>query len=165
MALKHYHSYCAAACLGAGFIPGGYWPILPAFLVMMLFWVVMKKRSAFWSASSLLLVYVFLAAIGMAINLSLPLMLIGCIAALASWDLTLFNQSMVGNPLLETKVSLEKYHLRSLTAMCGSSLLLALIASLINLQFPFGVIVFLVLMAMGCFTYSTQCIMKKNRDS
>jgi hypothetical protein len=83
----------AAACLGAGYILGGTWLILPAFLGMALFWVVMKKRSVFWSASGLLVVYVFLAAIGVTVNLSLPLMVIGINASLASWDLTHFSRS------------------------------------------------------------------------
>lgn len=148
----------ATACLGAGYILNGCWLITPAFLVMVFFWIIMKKRSAFWSASSLLLVYVFLAAIGVAVNLSLPLMVISCITSLASWDLTHFNQSMVGNPLFENKAKLEKHHLQSLAIMFGTSLLLELISSYINLQFPFGVIVFLVLMAVGGLVYSIQFI-------
>jgi hypothetical protein len=152
----------ATACLAVGYILGGYWLILLAFLIMVLFWIIMKKRSIFWSASSLLLVYVFLAAIGVVVNLSLLLMVIGCTTALASWDLIHFNQSMSGNLFLDTTAQSEKYHLQSLAAMFGASLLLALISSYINLQFPFGVIVFLVLMAMTSLAKSMQYIMKKN---
>jgi hypothetical protein len=153
----------AAACLGAGYILGGYWLILPACLGTALFWVVMKKRSVFWSASGLLVVYFFLAAIGVTVNLSLPLMMIGCTAALASWDLTRFNQGLVGNPLLENKARLEKHHLQSLAMMFGASLSLALISSLFNLRFPFGVIVFLAVIAVGGLTYGIQYVSKKDR--
>jgi hypothetical protein len=153
----------SAACLGTGYILGGYWLIMPAFLGMALFWMVMKKRSVFWSASSLLWVYVFLAAIGVTVNLSLPLMVIGITASLASWDLTHFKQGMVGNPRLENKAGLVKHHLQSLATVFGVGLLLALISSSINLQFPFGVMIFLVLLSMGCLTYSVQNIKNKNR--
>jgi hypothetical protein len=151
----------AAACLATGYILGRHWLIVPAFLIMVLFWMITKKRSIFWSASSLLLVYVFLAAIGVIANLSLSLMVVGCTTALASWDLTHFNHGMRGNPLFEAKGSLEKHHMQSLAVMYGASLLLALISSYINLQFPFGVIVFLVLVAMGCTSYGLQYIKRK----
>jgi 4-hydroxybenzoate polyprenyltransferase len=154
----------AAACLATGYILGRHWLIVPAFLIMVLFWMITKKRSVFWSASCLLLVYVFLAAIGVIANLSLSLMVVGCTTALVSWDLAHFNHGE-GNPLFEAKGSLEKHHMQSLSVMYGASLLLALIASFINLQISFGILVFLVLMAMGCLTYSMQFIMKKNRDS
>ena len=152
----------AAICLAAGYVWGGYWLIFPAFLAMILFWLVMKRKSFFGAASSLLLVYVFLAAIGVIANLSLSLMVIGCTTALASWDLAHFNHGMGGNPLFEAKESLEKHHMQSLAVMYGASLLLALISSYINLQFPFGVMVFLVLVAMGCISYGLQYI-KRNR--
>jgi hypothetical protein len=90
-------------------------------------------------------------------------MVIGCTTGLASWDLTRFNQSVVGNPPLETKSSLEKYHLQSLALMFGASLSLELISSSINLRFPFGVIVFLAVIAVGGLTYGIQYISKKNR--
>lgn len=151
----------AAVCLGAGYIPGGYWLIMPVLLVMTIFRMVMNTRSVFWPVSSQLVVYVFLAAVGVAVNLSLPLMVIGCTAALASWDLTRFNQSLVGNPPPEAQGLLEKYHMQSLTVMCGASLLLVSISSIINMQLPFGVIVFLILTAVGCLVYSVKYISEK----
>ena len=146
--------------LGAGYILGGYWLILPVFLAMGIFWIIMKRRSLFWSASSLLLMGVALAIIGVTINLSIYLMVIGCTATLACWDLTHFRQAITDTPPLGTDARLERYHLQSLATAVFIGLLVALISSYINLQFPFGVMLFLVLMAMGCLVYGVQYLVR-----
>jgi len=150
----------AAICLAAGYVWGGYWLIFPAFLAMILFWLVMKRKSFFGTASSLLLVYVFLAVVGVITNLPLPLIVAGSTAALASWDLTIFNHSMSGNRPVELNGPLGKYHMQSLAVMLVASLLLTLISLYLNLQFSFGITVFLVLAAMGCLSYSLQYIIR-----
>jgi hypothetical protein len=150
----------SAGCLGAGYILGGYWLIMPGFLAAAILWMTTKKRSVFWSTSNLLLIYVVLALIGVTLNLSIYLMIFGCTTALVCWDLTHFRLSIANNPLLETDVPLERSHLQSLTTAVFSGLLLAFISSYINLQFPLGVMVILVLMAMGCITYSVHHMMK-----
>jgi len=155
----------STGCLGTGYILAGYWLILPALLAMVLFWIFTKDQPVFWSASSLLVVIVILAAIGITVDLSLTLMIIACTTALVSWDLIQFNQSMVGNSLRKTNASVEKYRLHSLALAASTGLMLVLISSYINLQFTFGLIVFLVLIAMGCLVGSMQYIMKKNIDS
>lgn len=152
-------NFCLATstgCLAAGYILGGYWLIVPVFLAMAIFWIIMKRRSLFWSASSLLMVYVVLSIIGVILNLSIYLMVICCTTALACWDLTHFRQSIAGNPPLETDARLERYRLQSLATAVFTGLFLAWISSYINLQFPFGVMVFFALMAMGCLVYGVQ---------
>jgi hypothetical protein len=149
-------------CLGAGYLLAGYWPILPVLLVIFLFWTFASKRPEFWPASSLLLAYVFLAAIGITVDVSSILMMAACTGALLCWDLMLFNQSIVANSPPRANASLEKYHLQSLALAASAGLILALLSSTINLQFPFVLIVFLVLMTTGCLLYSMQYILKKN---
>lgn len=150
----------SAGCLGAGYILGGYWLLMPGFLAAVILWMTTKKRSVFWSASSLLLIYVVLALIGVTLNLSIYLMIFGCATALMCWDLTHFKLSIANNLFLKTDVPLARSHLQSLTAAVFSGLLLAFISSYINLQFPFGVISILVLIAMGCLTYNVHHMMK-----
>ena len=150
----------STGCLGAGYIFAGYWLILPAFLVMGLIWILMKKQPVFWSASTFLLAYIILAAVGIIANLSTELMIITCTTALASWDLIQFNQSIAGNSLRKKNASLERYHLHSLAVAASAGLFLAFIGSSINLHLPFGVIVILVLVTMGCLIYSVQYILK-----
>jgi hypothetical protein len=149
-------------CVGVGYLFAGYWLIVPALLVMAFFWIFTKQRSVFGSASSVLLGFVILAAIGIIADLSLNLMLIACTTALVSWDLMQFNQSRVGNPLHKTNSSLEKYHLQSLASAASAGLMLAFMGSLISVRLPFGVIVLLVLMAMGCLMLNMRYIMRKS---
>ena len=158
--IKYFCLLISMTCLGAGYILNGYWLIFIVFYVMGLFWLIMKKRSIFFYASSLLLAYVFLASIGMVINLSPPLMIVGCTMALASWELTLFGQSLISNQLSETTTSLGKYHLQSLSILAGASLLLSLVGLYINLQLSFGFVVILVLLAIGCLSGGIQYFLK-----
>lgn len=147
--------------LGAGYILGGYWLILPVFLAMGILWLIMNRYSPYWSASSLLLMEVALAIIGVTLNLSIYLMVIGCTAALAGWDLSNFRQAINDQPPLGTAARLEKTHLQSLGMAVFTGLFLAFISSSINLQFPFGVVIFLVLMAMGGLVYGVQYLVRK----
>ncbi len=149
-------------CLGLPYILAGEWLILPAFLAMAGFWVIVKKWSLFWSASSLLSVFVFLAALGMLANLSTLLMLIACTAALAWWDLATFGDSIVVGQSLETSAPLEKHHLQSLALAVSGGLILAVGSSYLDLQIPFIGIVLLALFATGCLIYTVQSMAKKN---
>ena len=152
----------SAVCLGAGFILGGYWLVLPVFPAMAIFWMIMKRRSQFWLASSLLVAYVILAVIGVTLNLSIYLMILGCAAALACWDLIHFRQSIDDNPPHESDVPLERYRVKSLATVVFTGLLLAFIGSSINLQFSFGVMIFFVLAALGCLIYGVRLMLKNH---
>jgi len=149
--------------MGAGYAPVAFWLIMAVLLVMIFFWRVTKGRSAFWSASALLLVYIFLAILGVTVGLSLTLMVVGCIAALACWDLTHFDQAVAGGTPPGITVQLEKDRLRSLLVVSGASLLLVIISGYINLKFPFGVMVLLVLTAVGSLLYVVRLISRKNQ--
>ena len=151
----------STGCLGAGYILAGYWLLIPAFLALGLYWILSRKQPVFWRASGFLLVYVILAVIGIIAGLSLELMIIACAAALASWDLIQFNQSMAETSLSNTNPSLDKNHLYSLALATSAGLILTFISAYINLQLPFGAIFFLVLAAMGCLLYSTRYLMDR----
>lgn len=147
----------AAVSLGTGYILGGYMLIVPVFLAMAIFWITMRRKRAFAAASSLLSISVLIAAIGMTLNLSTHLMILGCTAALVWWDLVHF---ITDTPPVETKVPLERYRLQSLAMAAFAGLFLALISSYIELQFPFGIMILLVLMAMGCLVYGIQYVIR-----
>ena len=150
-------------CLTAGYIIAGFWPIIPVLLAIFLFWLYVRRRSAFWSASILLLASVLLAAIGITIGLSLILMLVACSAALISWDLIQFNHRMVESSLHAADALVEKYHIQSLAFAASAGLLLALIGSSINLNLPFAVIVLLALTTVGGLIFGLQSMMRKDQ--
>lgn len=150
----------ATVCLSLAYLLYGYWLIILVFLAMTLFWKLLKNRSIFRTSSALLALFVVLAAIGVTLDLSTPLILIAVTAALTSWDLTNFVQSVTDNQREETKRRLEGFHLRSLAVASSAGLLLSLIASYASFELPFGVTLLLVLIAMGGITYGVQSLAK-----
>lgn len=149
----------SVGCLGGGYMTQGHWMIIPVLLFMMIFWITTGNKPEVWSASALLLIYVVFAAIGVMVNLSISSMIFGCTSALMSWDLSHFRQSMADIPSNESLVPLEKDHLQSLAVVIFTSLLLTALSSRLSLELPFGAIVFIALLAVGCLTYGLQFIL------
>lgn len=137
----------SAACLGLGYILAGHWLILAVLAGMVFIWFILGKWSVFGSASIVLFVYISLAAIGVLMDISLPLLIGGSTAALAAWDLSLFAHDVLGNPVPDAMM--ERHHLGLLAAACGIGLPLAFISSFFYFQIPFGLIYVLALLAAG----------------
>ena len=150
----------ATVCLSLAYLLSGYWLIILVFLAMTLFWKLLKNRSIFRTSSALLALFVVLAAIGVTVDLSTPLILIASTAALTNWDLTNFVHSVTDNQREEMKQRLENFHLRSLAVASSAGLLLSLITSYANFELPFGVALLLVLIAIGGITYGLQPLAK-----
>ena len=148
------------AALGLPFIFAEYWPIVLFFLAMAGFWFIMKKRSAFWSASIVFITFILLAGVGVLANLSTPLMIIACIAALAWWDLTNFRRSIILGQPLETRLLLERDHLQSLVLAISAGLTLAFVSSYLNLQISFVGMVLIVGFTIGGLTYAMHTLEK-----
>lgn len=151
-----------AGCLAGGYILAGYWLILPVLLAMTFLWLITKNQSAFWSASSLLLIYMFLAAIGIMLDLSLPLLTIGGAAALASWDLIHFEESLVKTSSEPSTQALSSHRLRSLGIASATGLTLAWISSSINLELSFGVTLLLILVTAGSLVFGLRYLIKNH---
>lgn len=148
----------STGCLSAGYVLAGYLVIIPVLLTMLLLWAFAKRGVVSWLASSLFLGYIIFSAIGVIVNLPVVLMIIACTFALVSWDLIQFEQGMTEQPMRKTRASLEKYHLPSLTLAAFTGLLFAFMSTYIHLQLSYGVIVFLVLIAVGGLTLGMQHI-------
>ena len=153
----------SSGCLAAGYILAGYWLIFLAFPLLLIAWLLTYKRSTYLSASILLSGYVILASVGIMTELSTVLMVIACTTALASWDLLQIDQSASRYSPDKTNGLLEKYHLNSLALAISTGLILSLTSANISLQFPFVLIAFLVLVAVGSLIYSMQYIVNKKQ--
>lgn len=149
------------ACLGTAFLLAGYGLILLAFSAMAFFWLLQKRQPLFWSTSTLLVAYLFLAIVGVGLHLPAFLLAAGCTAALAGWDLTNFAHRLANQPP-ETGAPLEQNHLRSLAVAAGLSLMLVFISAQIHLQIPFLATVLLALVATGGLTYGLRLLTKGN---
>lgn len=152
----------STGCLAVGYIFAGYWLILFIVPLIIIMWVFTNKQSAFWPASSILLVFVILATVGIIAELSPVLMTISCTAALACWDLLLFKNSVTEISHKNNNLVLEKYHLKSLALAISVGLILSLIIANISLHLPFIVIVFLALVIIVCLIYGLPLQVKKN---
>jgi hypothetical protein len=137
----------SALFLLAGYGLGGDWKLLSLLLAIPLTWVLFRKGSAGLLLSSLLFVYVFLAALGLVLHLSPYLMIGGCAFALAGWESARFWLDLRAAPLRVQDQPLEALHNRDLTLAIGIGLLLALVGLNIRLQLPFGLIAILALLA------------------
>lgn len=151
----------STGCLTVRYIFAGYWQIVMLFPLLLIFWLLIHKRSIYLSASIFLIGYVILAAVGIMLEFPVGLMVIACVAAMVSWELLLFDQSNAGTSLDKSNFLREKYHLTSLALTASVGLTVALISANVSLRIPFVVVVFLVLIFMGCLIYGVQFVAKK----
>jgi hypothetical protein len=149
----------AVVYLGAGYLIFGYWQILPALLVIVLFWIFTRKLPGLWPASSVLLVIVLLSAIGITAGLHLLPMLAASTAALVTWDLTLFAQGRSTNQQSASIPLFERKHLQSLAMAASAGLLLAWGSSYLNFHLPFILMVLFVLLAIIGLVYGIKRLM------
>ncbi len=148
----------AVACLLLGYTLIGEWLVLFALPVVIVFWIAAGRRTTFWTGSSLLAIYVVLAVVGIMLHVSAVLMTLGCVFALAAWDLSDPRGYATGPGPREKSSLLETTHLRSLAATVGISMLLALLATSVRLQLPFGILVLLSLLLAGGIAYAVHYI-------
>ncbi len=137
----------AMVSLAAGFGPARAWLALPAFLAMGLFWLFTHKQPGIWASSAVLIAYLGMTCISLLSGSSPLLALLGVTAALASWDLVVFERSLAGAPPAEGLRRLERQHLACLAFAAGIGLLSGFAGISIRIKLPFGVIVLLVLIA------------------
>ncbi len=144
----------AAACLTVGYLLIGDWAILLAIPALILFWLVAAKSSPFWGACGLLSIYIALAVLGITRHAPAVLLSAGCVLALMAWDLSDPRGHSADGKAGDYVGLMENRRLRSLAAVSIVSLLLVAVAALIRLELPFGVIVLLSLLLMGCLVYA-----------
>lgn len=135
----------SSAFLVAGYLLSGWWQILLIFPAAWLFWKISKPQTIVYLPTVLFGSYLFLASFGIWIGLGRFVMLYGCILALASWELQLFQQGLVGKPDHLNIKLLERYHLKSLSIVVVLSFIATTIGLNFQLKIPFGVILLLVL--------------------
>lgn len=149
-------------CLIVGFGMVGYWEIVLTIPAILIAWNFTRKVARQVVLSNLLVIYVFLAALGSLNKISPYLMLIGCSSALVCWESALFSQRMnIGNGSLhQDSQSFEMLHLRDLFSMTSIGLLLGLMGLNVHMQLPFGVVAGLALLAVIGFYQGLRYLVK-----
>ena len=135
-------------CLAGGYLAAGQWLALPGLLVALLAWLLVWKWPFRWLPLAGLLLTVGLSAGGVFAGASPVLMILSVPFALAGWDLLLWNLALSASSPAAPSTLLARSHYISLAWAVGLGLLLALAGRLLRLQLPFGVLLFLVLLAL-----------------
>ncbi len=144
----------AGACLTVGYLLIGDWQILLAIPALILFWLAAGRSSPFWGACGLLSIYIALAVLGITRHAPAVLLSAGCMLALTAWDLSDPRGHSADGKTGGYVGLIENKRLRSLAAVSIVSLLLVSAASLVRLELPFGVVVLLSLLLIGCLVYT-----------
>lgn len=139
----------SAGSITAGYLLAGAWVILTALLGVGLLFIIARRSSEFQAASVLLFGAFILAAVGVLRGLSFVLMVVGCVGALASWDLMLFSQTVKSAAMHEDISLLERRHDQSLAIAVAVGLIFSLTAANLALSLPFIVILLLSALALG----------------
>jgi hypothetical protein len=139
----------SATSLTAGYLLAGAWVILPALLGVGLLFIIARRSSEFQAASVPLVGAFILAAVGVLMGLSFVLLVVGCVGALAGWDLMLFSQTVKSAAKREDISLLERRHDQSLAMAVAIGLLFSLTAANLALSLPFIVILLLCALALG----------------
>lgn len=139
----------AIICLVCPFGLAGQWSIMLAFAAgALLSWLFRSKIGA-WFPSVLLVLYLLAACAGLLMNMEPAWMMVGVTAALGGWDLAQFRLRLQTGAWTDLVLQLERRHAQCLIAALSLGLLLALTGLFLRVQLPFGVIVFIILLALG----------------
>jgi hypothetical protein len=101
-------------------------------------WLFGQRRNWGWVASAALVCFVTAAACGFWLGLSAGWMLASVVIALIAWDLTHFAWRLRSVERAELALELERSHLRRLSGVVGTGLLLAGAALLARIRLGFA---------------------------
>jgi len=163
VALRYGLHAVATACIAAAYLWVGQWFILPALAVLAMGWILFRRSSAAGASRWLLAGTTALAAIGAVMDLSMILMVVGVVAALGAWDLADFEETVHGCARAVDRSRLMALHAKWLALALGSGMLLALLATIANLDLPFAAAAALALVLIVSLTRAAQELMGGQR--
>jgi hypothetical protein len=146
----------------AGYLLEGIWMVIPALLGVSLLFFIARRRSEFQAGSVLLVGSFILASVGTMMKLSFALMLLGCIGALAGWDLFLFSQTVHSVENQENITLLERRHNQSLAIAISGGVLLSLMTANLTLELPFIVTLVLCAVALGGMYFGVRAFVRND---
>ena len=125
-------------CLAAGYGIAGYWVGAAIAILMAPAWWLAQKYASLPTVC--LSVSVGLAVVGRLIGCSPALMIFGCAAALAAWDLVFLDSAVGNHSSGEPTRRYENRHLQSLLMVLGFALLAIVLGRFVTIQLPFTVL-------------------------
>ncbi len=122
---------------------------IASFLITMLgiLWIVGHFKGWKWQASVMFTLFIGASAIGLWLNLSQWLILLGVVGTISAWDLDHFSQRIKYAGLVVEKSKLEKCHIERLLVVNFFGLFLGSIALTLKIKLGFGAALLLAMIA------------------
>jgi hypothetical protein len=136
------------ACLAVGYSQAGQWLALTAILLPLVAWFSSLRWPYRWLPLAGLLLSVVLSGAGLFAGASPVLMILSTALALAGWDLLLWDHALPDDLSASMLSRITYSHYSSLALALVFGLLAALAGRLLRIQLPFGVLIFLVILAL-----------------
>lgn len=152
----------AFLALAAGFLLASIWLGMPAILALAGFWFLGEVKGWGWASHLSLALIVVITGVGLLLNMPAPLAVVTAVAALAAWDIGHLQRLLAGNGRIDNRQEIEQQHRQRLLWVMGASLVLALVAATLRLQFSFSMALFLGLLAIFGFS---RAISRLRRES
>jgi hypothetical protein len=134
----------ASASLLLAYGLAGFWVWSPVFILVGGVWWLAVRRDLEGLSTVLFLGFLIAAVFGCLIQLSMALLILSLVAALAAWDLDYFNRRLELVSDVEVAQEMEKQHLRRVMFLTGPGLILTELGALFRTGFNFWAIFWLV---------------------
>jgi len=135
---------CAAQLLAYGL--GGFWIWSPVFILACCTWLFAVRRDLEGMSTVLFLGILMASVFGCLIHLSLALLILSLVAALAAWDMDYFSRRLKLVNDGEVVKEMEKQHLRRVFYLTGLGFILTNLAALFRTGFSFWTVFWLVVL-------------------
>lgn len=138
---------CASILLAAGYWLSGYAQISLALAILPIIGLIFLWRGWGWVLSILLAIFSGLAAAGFYLEVEPAWLVLGIVAALVAWDQEHLSARIKSAGRIDSQSMLIRKHWIRLGWVCLAGLLLVGLTYLIQVEFTFGLAVFLAILA------------------
>lgn len=137
----------ATAALAGGYLLAGLWWGAAAVLLVAVLWLWGDRRGKSWAGSLGLATLVLLAAVGSLLSVSGGLTIVAVSAGLVAWDIGRFNRLLAAVDWIHEPNSITSQYRKRLLTVVVVGALIAILATVIRLNFSFGVALLLTLVS------------------
>lgn len=147
-----------AASLVLGGRPEGLIAIVPAAL----FWLVGERRRWRWASSLALLIFVLAAMAALWLNANTVLVFLGLVTAVMAWDISSFQRLLANVSKIVQEDKLVSQYYRRLMTVSAVGVVLAILTTVIQINFSFLAALFLGFIAIAGFSLAISFLRRES---